>query len=88
MLPGTAVSAVVVDMSDDQPESAGRRWEARARVDYPLHYLIWLREHKILEEKLDTINVNGDPSGQVCCQNKFSKTRHRQLLFVLVHLIS
>ncbi|XP_025410106.1 ankyrin repeat domain-containing protein 13D isoform X1 [Sipha flava] len=51
-------------MSDDRPESAGRRWEARARVDYPLHYLIWLREHKLLEEKLDSINANGDPSSQ------------------------
>lgn len=42
-------------MSD---EGSAKRWEARARVEYPLHYLIWLREHKLLEEKLEAINAD------------------------------
>lgn len=50
--------AAVLGMSDDG--SSARRWEARARVEYPLHYLIWLREHKLLEEKLEAINANVD----------------------------
>lgn len=55
-----------VVMADGRPESsANQRWEARARVDYPLHYLIWLREHKLLELKLDSLNSDNDPADQV-----------------------
>lgn len=53
-------------MSNEQPESsANQRWEARARVEYPLHYLIWLHEHKLLEEKLEMINSDPDFASQV-----------------------
>lgn len=52
-------------MSDGRPENTDKRWEARARVDYPLHYLIWLREHKLLEEKLDIIGSDEDSTDQV-----------------------
>ncbi|KAL4096565.1 hypothetical protein QTP88_021491 [Uroleucon formosanum] len=49
--------------SDGQPESvSGQRWEARARVDFPLHYLIWLREHELLEEKLDAAGSGQQPT--------------------------
>ncbi|XP_022159943.1 ankyrin repeat domain-containing protein 13D isoform X1 [Myzus persicae] len=49
--------------SDGRPELvSGQRWEARARVDFPLHYLIWLREHKLLEEKLDAIGSDQQPA--------------------------
>lgn len=49
-----------------RPESsADHRWEARARVDYPLHYLIWLREHKLLELELDSLNADNNPADQV-----------------------
>lgn len=53
------------EMSNGRPESSGKRWEARARVDYPLHYLIWLREHKLLEEKLDLIGIDENSLNQV-----------------------
>lgn len=52
-------------MSDGQLESSGQRWEARARVDYPLHFLIWLHEHKLLDEKLHTINLSEGSTSQV-----------------------
>lgn len=52
-------------MSDKRMESSANRWESRARVDYPLHYLIWLHEHKSLEEKLNTINFNKNTASQV-----------------------
>lgn len=54
-------------MSDKPQESIGQRWEARARVDYPLHYLIWLHEHKLLNEKLHTMNLTESSSNQVNC---------------------
>lgn len=52
------VDGTTAKMSDDGPSA--KRWEARARVEYPLHYLIWLREHKLLEEKLDAIQADVD----------------------------
>lgn len=52
-------------MSNGGPESSGKRWEARARAEYPLHYLIWLREHKLLEEKLDIIGTDESSISQV-----------------------
>lgn len=53
-------------MSNEQPESSvNQRWEARARVEYPLHYLIWLREHKLLEEKLEMMDSDQDFDSQV-----------------------
>ncbi|XP_050436994.1 ankyrin repeat domain-containing protein 13D isoform X2 [Adelges cooleyi] len=50
-------------MSDRSPESFSGRWEDQAQINYPLHYLIWLQEHKLLEDKLNSINFN-DPAGQ------------------------
>lgn len=53
-------------MSDGRTESSVRgRWEARAKTDYPLHYFIWLRDHKSLKEQLSAINIDGDPVSRV-----------------------
>jgi len=57
-------------MSDERLGSSAKQWEVRARVDYPLHYFIWLHEHESLEEKLNTINSNKDTASQVNFINK------------------
>lgn len=75
--------------SDRQPEpGTSQRWEARARVDFPLHYLIWLREHKLLEEKLDAICSNQLPTSQVSRVNVAKvlvciTPKHNQFIYIV-----
>lgn len=71
-----SVCGTLADMSssDGRPELvSGQRWEARARVDFPLHYLIWLREHKLLEEKLEATGSGQQPAVKVNCVSTLLK---------------
>jgi len=71
-----SVCGTLADMSSSEgrPELvSGQRWEARARVDFPLHYLIWLREHKLLEEKLDATGSGQQPAVKVNCVSTLLK---------------